>query len=84
LLNFFHYSIVAHLAEHEIVGNMERDLIEQYKPRGSKISQKFTSFKMPDRPQGWIRRNNEYMSVGIYSAIGVLPFIAFIIWVFLK
>lgn len=82
MLNFTYYSTVSQRAEEKIVGDMERQLISSYKKGWKGVFKLFASFKVPDGDQGFIRRNNEWMSIIIYSTIGLLPFIAFIIWVF--
>jgi hypothetical protein len=81
--NFTYYSTVAQRAENEIIGNMEHDLISQYIPLWKGLFKSFASFKINenrDRILRFIRSHNEFLSIFVYSLIGILPFIAFIIW----
>jgi hypothetical protein len=79
LANFAYYSTAAFHAEHRIVGGMDRELMSGYMEGKKNIFRTFVSFKL--NSEGRIRRNNEWISVLIYLAIGLLPFFAFIIWV---
>jgi len=82
LLNFSYYSTVAQRAEQQLVKGMDRNLINNYKSEWTGIVKKFASFKVPDKEQGKLRRNNEVISICVYSIIGILPLIAFLVWLF--
>ena len=64
---------------------MDENLIKEYKNEWSVFFKLFANFKS-NQDQGrfrtWIRSNNEYVSIVVYFTIGLLPFIAFIWWVF--
>jgi hypothetical protein len=83
--NFTYYSTVAQIAEKKIVGDMDHRLVSEYKGNWTKVFRMFVNFKL-NKNQGrfmsWIRSNNEQVSIIIYILIGVLPFIAFLFWVF--
>lgn len=84
LLNFFYYSTTAFLAEDRLVVGLETELATVYRKEGKGLPKRFALFKVPEKPQGFVRKNNEQISIVVYIAIGLLPLIAFLIWFFLS
>lgn len=83
--NFTYYSTLSQIAENQIVGDMDRELIRKHKNDWSIVVRVFANFKLNEdqgRIRKYVRSHNEWASIIIYSVIGLLPFIAFIIWVF--
>jgi hypothetical protein len=79
---FFYYSTVASRAEWQLVGNMERDLVKKNTADWKGLSKKFASFKVPDKSQGFTKRNSQEIGICLHIMIGLLPLLAYLIWLF--
>ncbi len=83
--NFTYYSTVASRAETQIVSGMDSELVRIYRSaKWEKVFKIFANFKLNEgqgRVMTAIRNYNEYWSLIVYSIIGFLPLIAFIIWI---
>ena len=84
--NFTYYSTLAQGAERKLVAwKKERRLIKEYENEWSKVFKIFVDFKHNENQghiMSQIRRNNEQLSIMVYFLIGVLPFAAYIVWIF--
>ena len=78
-LNFSYYSTVSQRAEEAIVCGLDRQLISSYMEDWKGPLRRFANFKVPP-DQGWFRKKLEWTIIIGYFVIGVLPFLAFLIW----
>jgi hypothetical protein len=81
-MNFTYYSTISQRAEELIVEGLERQLITEEMKKWKNPLKRFASFKVPPNEQGWTRRNLQTLILIGYSVIGILPFVAFVIWFF--
>ena len=94
ILNFSYYSTVSQRAEEEIVCGLDKQLISDYMKKWKGILKWFANYKMPKSTLIYppikgqeiinktiVSRNLAFFIIG-YALIGLLPFVAFIIWFF--
>jgi hypothetical protein len=75
----FYYSTGASRAEWQLFGSMERDLVKKNTSDWIGVSKIFASFKVPEKTQGFAKRNSQEIGICIHILIGFLPLLAYLI-----